>query len=59
MQLCVDDDVHCQPGLREPGEADTGSLIEKQNRPNPARQCLVKIVFRDDETPRVPVGAEF
>jgi len=30
--------------------------IEKQNRTDPARQCLVKIVFGDDETPRVPVS---
>ena len=56
VQPCVDDDVHCQSGLREPGEADSGSLIMEQNRTDPARQCLIKIVFGDDETPRVPVS---
>ena len=55
MQLCVDDDVHSQPGLREPGEADGGGLIEKQYRTDPAGECFVKIVFGDDESPRVPV----
>ena len=60
MQLCVDDNVHCQPGLREPGEADGCGLIKKeQNLPNPARECFVQLFFRDDKTPRVPVGAEF
>ena len=56
MQPCVDDDVKSEPCLREPGDGDGGGLIKEQNRTNPARQCLVKIVFGDDETPRVPVS---